>query len=143
MSAPFPDGAPNRGELRPYGPAALPMNPVVAAARQSAAIMIGGSWRRSSETPLRFRGSKRQWLPGLLSPDQTRVVAGGVDGTMTIGNLTLTEPQEVARLKGPPSNVNCLAFPADNNTLVALSTDAEGFRGLNVWRARSFAENAR
>jgi hypothetical protein len=53
------------------------MNPGVAAARQSATITIGGSLRRSAETPLRFRGSKREWLPGLLSlPDGEKVREG-------------------------------------------------------------------
>ena len=38
----------------------LPMNLDVAASRQSAAISIAGSLRRSTEAPLRFRGSKRE-----------------------------------------------------------------------------------
>jgi hypothetical protein len=42
-------------------------NPDVAAPRQSAAITIGGSLRRSSATPLRVGGPKREWLPGVLS----------------------------------------------------------------------------
>jgi hypothetical protein len=45
------------------------MNLTVAASRQSAAIFETESVRRSTETPLRFRGSKRElWVRGILSP---------------------------------------------------------------------------
>src|SRR5258708_2895740 len=52
------------GAYRAFSPptSALPLNLGVAASRQSAANFSPRIWRRSAETPLRFKGSKREGL---------------------------------------------------------------------------------
>ena len=59
------------------------MNLGVAASRQSAANMAVLEWRRSTETPLRFKGSKRDILRGNLTPKDgdRREVASGLRPT--------------------------------------------------------------
>jgi len=57
-----------RGMILPdWMSVSLPTNLGVAASRQSAAILEDGSVRRSIETPLRFRGSRRESVGGILS----------------------------------------------------------------------------
>ncbi len=70
-----------------------------------------------------------------FSPDGRRLAAGSGDGHVILWDLTISPPQEVAKMKGHSEEVEDLAFSEDGNTLFSVTRN-----DLRAWRAPSFEE---
>jgi hypothetical protein len=65
-----------------------------------------------------------------VSPEETRLAAGTVDGQIRLWDLTAVPPQELGSFRAHREFTDRLGFTADGNTLFSRGSD-----GLRMWEA--------